>query len=151
DDVFQNCRPESRVLAAGGERISRKTLDARRAGQSELFQTFDPEQYKLSEDFRRQIKARAMVHPFPIQILRESTLRLSDENKFGQRQLSPLSHRMWNLSTALFYKGGGKPWRLSGVRPGVSYLGIAFRRAKGQWGEQTACCAAQMFLNSGDG
>lgn len=151
DEVFQNCRPESKVIDGLGSRVSKKTIDARRSGQTELFETFDPEQYKLSEDFRRQIKARAMVHPFPIQIVRESTLRLNDENKFGERQLSPLSHRMWNLATASFYKGGGKPWRLAAARDGVSYLGISFRRASGQWAAQTACCAAQMFLNSGDG
>ena len=67
-----------------------------------------------------------MVHSFPIQIVRESTLRLSDDNKFGERQLSPLSHRMWNLATALFYKAGGKPWRLATARDGVSYLGSRF-------------------------
>lgn len=151
DAVFQNCRPESKIVDALGARVSKKTLDARREGQTELFDAFDPEQYKLSQDFRRQIKARAMVHPFPIQIIRESTLRLNDENKFGDRQLSPLSHRMWNLATSSFYKGGGKPWRLATARDGVSYLGIAFRRADGAWANQTACCAAQMFLNSGDG
>src|SRR4029453_18858735 len=119
DEVFQNCRPESKGINPIGSKVSKKALDARREGQTELFETYDPEQYKLSEDFRRQIKARAMVHPFPIQIVRESTLRLSDDNKFGERQLSPLSHRMWNLATALFYKAGGKPWRLATARDGV--------------------------------
>jgi len=56
---------------------------------------------------------------------------------------------MWNLSTALYYKAGGKPWRLNSAREGVCYIGIAFRR--GDEGGKTACCAAQMFLDSGDG
>jgi hypothetical protein len=151
DEVFQNCRPLSRVIGAVGTLPSRKTLDARRGGQTELFADYNPEQYQLSVDFRRQLKARAMEFGVPIQIIRESTLRPDDHNRWGQRQLSPLSHRMWNLGTALFYKGGGKPWKLASARDGVSYLGIAFRRAEGAYGDQTAACAAQMFLDSGDG
>jgi len=56
---------------------------------------------------------------------------------------------MWNISTALYYKSGGKPWKLRSAREGVCYIGIAFRLAES--GKQTACCAAQMFLDSGDG
>ena len=96
-----------------------------------------------------------MSYRIPIQIIRESTLRLDDDNRFGQRQLTPLSNRMWNLASALYYKGGGKPWRLAGARDGVCYVGLAFRR----YGEvdveksesRTAACAAQMFLDDGDG
>jgi hypothetical protein len=56
---------------------------------------------------------------------------------------------MWNLGTALYYKCGGKPWKLHAARDGVCYIGIAFRRS--EEGPKTACCAAQMFLDSGDG
>jgi hypothetical protein len=114
----------------------------------ELFEEFDPEQYHYSPDFRRQPKARTMGFDIPVQIIRESTLRLTDDTKFGERGLTPLSDRMWNLATTLDYKCGGKPWKLSSARPGVCYIGLAFRRAPD---EVTACCAAQMFLDSGDG
>jgi len=67
---------------------------------------------------------------------------------FGERGLTPLADRMWNLGTTLYYKCGGKPWRLVTAREGVCYIGIAFRRTNE---DNTACCAAQMFLNSGDG
>ena len=53
------------------------------------------------------------------------------------------------MTTALYYKAGGKPWRLAGARDGVCYLGIAFRMVEEN--KSTACCAAQMFLDSGDG
>ena len=66
----------------------------------------------------------------------------------GGRELTPLSDRMWNLSTALYYKCGGKPWRLATAREGVCYVGISFRSSNEG---RTACCAAQMFLNTGDG
>ena len=151
DEVYQNCRTQSQIIHPTGEYITNARRRSRRAGQSEMFSTYDKEQYDLSVDFRRQIKARVMGFNIPIQIIRESTLRLSDENRFGLRALSPLSHRMWNLSSTLFYKGGGKPWRLATAREGVCYIGLAFRRADGEHGPKTATCAAQMFLDDGDG
>jgi hypothetical protein len=122
-----------------------------KAGQTDLFGQYDPEVYNLSPDFRRQLKARSMEFNIPLQIIRESTLRLSSESRHGQRGLTPLSDRMWNMGTALYYKCGGKVWRLATAREGVCYIGIAFRKADMSDGGTTACCAAQMFLNTGDG
>jgi hypothetical protein len=85
-----------------------------------------------------------------IQIVRESSLNLSDERSpWGQRILTPLSDRAWNISTALYYKSGRKPWKLPGARDGVCYVGIAFKRTDEK--RRTACSAAQMFLDDGDG
>jgi hypothetical protein len=66
----------------------------------------------------------------------------------GERGLTPLSDRLWNLGTTLYYKCGGKPWKLRTARDGVCYIGIAFRFTEDH---RSACCAAQMFLDSGDG
>jgi hypothetical protein len=55
------------------------------------------------------------------------------------------------LSVATYYKSGGKPWRLMSAREGVSYVGLAFRRRDPSAESPIACCAAQMFLDSGDG
>lgn len=151
DEIYQTCRPKSRVVQSTGEIVSGKQRRSRRRGQTDLFAKFDPEQYKLSLDFRRQLKARTMAYGVPIQIIRESTLRLNDERQFGQRQLTPLSNRMWNLSSALYYKGGGKPWKLATAREGVCYVGLAFRQADAEGGPKSAACAAQMFLDDGDG
>lgn len=148
DEVWTNCRPESYVVNATGQRIPSKELTARKAGQMGLFDEARTDQYLMSPDFRRQLKARAMEFDAPIQIIRESTLRPSDDNPFGERRLTPLSDRMWNIGTALYYKCGGKPWRLVTARDGVCYIGIAFRRTGDG---NTACCAAQMFLDTGDG
>ncbi len=151
DEVYQNCRMQSRVSNPSGEGISGRRIQDRKRGQLDMFSSYEPEQYELSLDFRRQLKARTMMYGVPIQIIRESTLRLSDETSFGQRQLTPLSHRMWNLTSALYYKGGGKPWRLATAREGVCYIGLAFRRRDTGGHSQTAACAAQMFLDDGDG
>jgi hypothetical protein len=92
-----------------------------------------------------------MEHDIPIQIIRESTLRLSPPLTSDVRSLTPLADRAWNLGATVYYKAGGKPWKLANARPGVCYIGIAFRMAGTSPGNRTACCAAQMFLDSGDG
>ncbi len=149
DEVWLNCRPKSRVANPTDSGLSISAKRSRKAGQFELFDRYNPDQYQLSPDFRRQLKARTMRFDIPLQIVRESTLRLTDDKAPGMRDLTPLSDRMWNLATALYYKSGGKPWKLSTAREGVCYVGLAFRRTEGQG--RTACCAAQMFLDSGDG
>ena len=151
DLIHKTCRIKSRVTNPTGEFITSSRIRQRKSGQLEAFSTYEREQYDLSLDFRRQIKARSMVYDVPIQIIRESTLRLSDDNPSGQRRLTPLSHRMWNLTSTLYYKGGGKPWRLASARDGVCYIGLAFRRRDADKRSQTAACAAQMFLDDGDG
>ncbi|MCX5855670.1 MAG: hypothetical protein NTZ24_14050 [Deltaproteobacteria bacterium] len=151
DIVYLNCRPKSRVAEGTGFSLKSKQKRIRARGQIDLFYSYDPIHYQFSVDFRRQIKARAMGLGKPIQIVRESTLRLHDTNIPGERGLTPLSDRAWNLSLAVYYKSGGKPWRLASARDGVCYIGMAYRRAENDKGQRTACCAAQMFLDDGDG
>ena len=149
DEVWTNCRPKSSVVNPSDPRQTHQEKQSRRAGQMDFFVSIDPQQYELSPDFRRQLKARAMAFDLPVRTIRESTLRRSDIVSRGERTLTPLSDRMWNMGTALYYKCGGKPWKLASARTGVCYIGLAFRRAPE--GPKTACCAAQMFLDSGDG
>ena len=151
DEIYQTCRIKSRVTQPTGEKMDKRRRESRKQGQLEIFSQYEPKQYELSTDFRRQLKARTMAYNVPIQIIRESTLRLNDENQFGLRPLTPLSNRMWNLSSALYYKGGGKPWKLATAREGVCYVGLAFRRTDANDGAKSAACAAQMFLDDGDG
>lgn len=150
EEVWINCRPESNVLNGIGTKLSSVEQLRRRKGQTDLFGRYSVEQYQLSVDFRRQIKARIMEFGLPIQIVRESTLRLGPPTDDNKRGLTPLSDRAWNLSTALYYKAGGKPWRLGNARDGVCYIGTAFRKTEGD-DSRSASCAAQMFLDSGDG
>ena len=151
DIVYANCRPKSRVSDGTGYSVKPRERRLRASGQRNLFHSYDPIHYQYSVDFRRQIKARAMALGVPIQIVRESTLRLADTGDPGERGLTPLSDRAWNLSLAVYYKSGGKPWRLASAREGVCYIGMAFRKSEGKETSRTACCAAQMFLDDGDG
>jgi hypothetical protein len=149
DLVYANCRPLSRFSGGHGHRVNRREQKLR-ATMEDFFEPYNPEQYAFSVDFRRQIKARVMELEVPIQIVRESTLRLITESKrFGVRQLTPLSDRAWNLGSTLYYKVGYKPWKLSGVREGVCYVGVSFKNTEDK--SRNACCAAQMFLADGDG
>jgi hypothetical protein len=166
DEVYDHCKPESYVPASersdepktSAERnFIKKVLKDREVGQDRLFDDADAhtdgltqnlERFDLSPDFRRQIKARLMAYDLPVQIIRESTLRVTPEVRQGLPKVNPLSDRLWNFSTALFYKCGMKPWKTPWAREGVCYVGLAYKVAADN---KTACCAAQMFLDSGDG
>ena len=159
DIIYKNCRPKSYVQNSWGHSFSKKARLQVVRGQKSLNDWLDEktdnyewkqEQYQFSVDFRRQLKARAMKYRKPIQIIRESTLP-----PYGidtTRELTPPSDIAWNLSTTIYYKSGGKPWKLASARKGVCYIGIAFRKSNILDGnDETACCAAQMFLDTGDG
>ena len=147
--VWKNCRPKSFVLEATGDAVSKKERELRASGMKDFFEDYAPEIYQYSVDFRRQLKARSMEYGIPIQIIRERRLEVDPRNwpKFQ----SPPSDVAWNLLTTMYYKCGGKPWRLAGAREGVCYIGIVFRRTDPTLANQTACCAGLMFLDSGDG
>jgi hypothetical protein len=158
DIVYKYCRPESRVETA----ISLSTKNRMSAKTAKSFITspsmFDDENiaaipYQYEVNFHHQLKARLLHNKIPIQILRESTLIQSIPEAFStkwKRQIDVPSAVAWNLSTGLFYKSGGKPWKLGGIRAGVCYVGLVYKKVDGS-SASNACCAAQMFLDSGDG
>lgn len=144
DFVRQMCRPNAIIVDGIGVKVSGREQRARASGQTGMFEEYDPSIYCYSEDFRRQLKARCMEHK-----VQERTITpVPSEQK---SPVSPPSDVAWNLSTTIYYKAGGKPWKLGAARPGVCYIGIAFRRTDPSSNSRTACCAAQMFLDSGDG
>ena len=68
DELYQTCRIKSRVTQPTGEVVSKKRRESRKGGQLEFFSKYKPEQYELSLDFRRQIKARddaPIISPIP--------------------------------------------------------------------------------------
>ena len=102
DIVYLRCRPQSRVPEGTGFSLKRKERYSRASGQRNFFESYKPKHYQYSVDFRRQIKARAMEFGVPIQIVRESTLRLRDTGLPGERGLTPLCDRAWNLGVAMY-------------------------------------------------
>lgn len=169
DEVYENCRPTSSVAldkrsdsgrSFNETKFIQRAIKDRDSGQVRMFDD-DPtvvdmleqlDEFEisrgLSSDFRRQIKARMMAHELPVQIIRESTLRITSQVRNGEPGTNPLSDRLWNFGTAVFYKCGSKPWKTPWAREGVCYVGLAYKLTENK---RTACCAAQMFLDSGDG
>jgi hypothetical protein len=130
DDVYVNCRPKSYVSDTSDERKSpaeknylSSALSDRKSGQGRFDFGDEPpqlEQNGMSPDFRRQLKARVMQHDLPVQIVRESTLDVTEQVRRGLKGVNPLSDRLWNIGTALFYKCGRKPWKTPWAREGVT-------------------------------
>jgi hypothetical protein len=170
DEVYEYCRPNSSVPIFKRSNAARTNVEARflkqaiedrERGQLRLFDTENPsvtvileqmnefeESRDLSPDFRRQLKARMMAYELPVQIIKESTLHISPQVRNGEPGTNPLSDRLWNFGTAVFYKCGAKPWKTPWAREGVCYVGLAYKVSEDG---RNACCAAQMFLDSGDG
>lgn len=110
--------------------------------------------YFYEEHFHDQLKARLLKDMVLTQVVRESTL--ANMGKPGEpgvdaRDVRRQSEIAWNLSTGVFYKVGGRPWKVASVREGVCYVGVVFKKDETEGKSRNACCAAQMFLDSGDG
>jgi hypothetical protein len=159
DEVYQYCRPNSSIKKELV--VTKKTTNKTRAkkfiSEPSLFEqdNVESEPFKYEANFHNQLKARLLLHSIPTQILRESTLAPNEYlNPFGfpKRDFSKITgHLAWTISTAAFYKTGGRPWKLADIREGVCYLGLVYKLDERSSDTRNACCAAQMFLDSGDG
>jgi hypothetical protein len=158
--VYQYCRPKSTVALAIREQATgtMKAVDAQKSVASPfLFDQYntDAEAYLYEPDFHNQLKGRLLKDGVLTQLIREGTIAHRDflkSNGKPLRQLDNLQSQIaWNLSSAVYYKIGGRPWKLNGVREGVCYVGLVFKQDQKHPNSETACCAAQMFLDSGDG
>lgn len=156
EDIYRLGRPLSSVPIS--ERVSfRSRMNARFARRldrepslfSEDMQVAEVYQHEL--DFHNQLKARLLDVRAVVQIVRETSLETERPSSFfGSRRLQDPATVAWNLSTTTFYKAGGRPWKLGRLRDRVCYVGMAFKRMPGG-DPRSACCGAQLFLDSGDG
>jgi len=160
DEVYRLCRPESvvpigdRIAATGRMKPAiARTFIRQRALFSDIEHEAEP--YHYEPDFRQQLKGRLLWDKILTQIVRESTIAPLDFlNPLGYpvRGLGKRTAEVaWNLASAAYYKAGARPWKLSGVRPGVCYIGLVYKNDEKSVDGSAACCAAQMFLDSGDG
>ncbi len=160
DDVRTYCRPNSVVEPEVRQRALRKFSSTAAAKAfyktRSLFPEFEEETtpYLYEEHFRDQLKVRLLASMVPTQVVRESTLANTeplDADRKNESEVRLQSAIAWTLSTAAFYKAGGRPWKLAKVREGVCYVGLVFKKDDTSGDRRMACCAAQMFLDSGDG
>jgi hypothetical protein len=103
----------------------------------------DRERGNVHRDLRRAVKAAAMRHHIPTQLLRQQTMDGRDE--------TPLSKIAWNYFTGLYFKAGGRPWGPVGLSPGTCYAGIGFYRALGDSSPNVHTSLVQAFDEHGDG
>src|SRR5690554_4563693 len=166
DEIYKYCRPNSTLPK---ELVQTKSLISKSKAKNfhytpTLFEDYNQElqeveneakTYNYDAQFHDQLKARLLQYTIPTQILRESTLAWREfKNTFGApiRNFEKIEgHLAWTISTAAYYKAGGKPWKLGDIRPGVCYLGLVYKKIEKSKNSKNACCAAQMFLDNGDG
>lgn len=111
--------------------------------------------YYYENHFHNQLKYKLLKYKVVTQIIRENTIAYFDfVNKNGEpkKDLRKFDTAIaWNISTTMYYKLGGKPWKLDYIRERVCYIGLVFKKDERNRDPHYACCAAQMFLDSGDG
>lgn len=160
DDVYKYCRPKSYVEPALQVQAQSKMLPKFARGlrtQLSMFPSDNIEAvpYHYEVNFHNQLKARLLEYQQATQVIRESTIAHRDFLKRSGRPIRDLedlqSAIAWTICTAAFYKAGGRPWKIGNVREGVCYIGLVFKRDELSNDPRSSCCAAQMFLDSGDG
>lgn len=129
--------PEYVVLALPGNLV-------RTTGKVDYF---DKQDGQVHRDLRRAIKAIAMKHRLPTQILLQRTTEAAPNS----RNVDHRSKCAWNFFTALYYKSGGIPWMPSGLSAGTCYVGISFHRVPGSRNTSFFTGLAQAFDEQGNG
>jgi hypothetical protein len=115
-----------------------------------LEKTEDSEENEPSFDLRNAIKGKAMKFDVPTQIMRESVARSIIDYPNSKPNQGPAAF-CWNLSTGLYYKANGRPWRLAKLTAGTCYVGISFYHNKRTPESNVEISMAQVFTHSGEG
>lgn len=156
DDIYKFGRPQSKIPKADDNQKIGLRKKERLQGQDFLFDDLNELKgaYDFEINFHNQLKAKLLSDKIVTQIIRESTISYdliwTDEKKIEYEKLFDTA-KAWNISTTLYYKSGGLPWKLGEVRKNVCYLGLVYKQIELYENKNNACCAAQMFLDSGDG
>jgi hypothetical protein len=152
--IFERCRPGARRV---GLPTMRGDFGRRQTKRSDLPLLDELVDHSLEDifddvpDFHRHIKAACLTIS-PTQIVRETTLDAF--LNWEERSIRVTQDRAtvaWNIATGLYYKTQAMPpWKLFDMRPGVCYVGLVYKNLPNDPNGHV-CCAAQMFLNEGDG
>lgn len=156
--IYQYCRPLSKIR--NNENTVHEGLrpKERNEGTLFLFDDMQEEHNRLSEaylfevNFHNQLKAKLLPLKITTQIIREDKIdyeHVLTSERFIESERKFDSAKAWNISTTMYYKLGGLPWKLGDIREKVCYLGLVYKQLDEK--NKNACCAAQMFLDSGDG
>jgi len=154
--IFERCRPGAKrtglPMETGDFGKKQKARSHLPLLEPVLDQTAE-EVFDDAPDFHRQIKAE-FLKIAPTQLVRETTLApdaFKNKSDYPVRRTQDRATVAWNLATGLYYKTQpAPPWKLSSVRPRVCYVGLVYKNLPNDPNGHV-CCAAQMFLNEGDG
>ena len=145
DDVVQTCWSISKSLTSRQRRLVKKRQAERAQGQLLLFEDIEEtERDLLNRDLRRALKAQTMEFEIPIQIGTNRLFENMDNNQ-------DTATRAWNMSVALYYKGGGIPWRFKADGPETCFVGISFHHFRTPSKHLVYSSSAQAFSSRGEG
>lgn len=156
DDIYKFSRPKSKIEKAEDNIKTGLSGKERKSNQGFLFDELTElkEAYQFEVNFHNQLKAKVLLNKVVTQIIKESTIAYqqlwTDQEKIKYEHIFDTA-KAWNIATTLYYKCGGIPWKLGEVRKNVCYLGLVYKKIDQATQSKNACCAAQMFLDSGDG
>ncbi len=158
--IYQYGRPKSVIpadLRLKTKNLMNKTLAKELIKEPSLFDADNEatEPYLYEVNFHNQLKARLLegTNRAVVQILRETAIAPEEfvkSNGMPLRQIQDPATVAWNLATTAYFKSGRRPWQLAQIRNQVCYVGLVFKQLMNAE-EGSACCGAQMFLDSGDG
>lgn len=147
EDTWERCvRDEDRLSPTARLRRAAQRETQQDDRQLQLFGT-ENEEFTLVHDLRSALKRESMRIEIPVQLIRESTLR---PEAFKRRRLQDPATAAWNVTTALYYKSRGHPWRMPAAAAGTCYVGIAFFEDR-IGGTGMRASVAQIFGAEGEG
>lgn len=148
DDVLKKARTVERLLTAEDKKKAKQLEGSRVSRQMDLFDALqEVEQTQddfLKRDLRHALKARALAHKLPIQIV---TSRLLNDGPYSEDPAT----RAWNFSVGIYYKSGGVPWRLPTAGPETCFVGISFHHFRTTKRHLVQSSLAQAFSSEGEG
>lgn len=154
-EVLARCRRIETKISAEARKALRRRQRELQTGQSSLID-YDPTAWRIEDvaepdpemllvrDLRRTLKVQAMTARLPIQIVTDNFWVDSQRNE------DPAS-RAWNIGVALYYKGGGIPWRVRPRVEGSCFVGISFHHLQTTHRDVVYSSLAQAFSSEGDG
>jgi hypothetical protein len=146
ESVLEACHHVEKKLTKAQKKDIKKLAATRTSPQLSLFDETieDTEEDLLYRDFRRALKAKAILAKVPIQIGRD---RLFLDLPGSQDAAT----RAWHSTVALYYKAGGIPWRLQSRDVETCFVGITFHHLKTNLKQVVKSCIAQGFSSDGEG
>lgn len=147
ESVLEACHHVEKKLTKSQKADLKKVVSVARQGlQLSLFDEpiEDTEEDLLYRDFRRALKAKAILANVPIQIGRDRLFLDLPDNQDA-------ATRAWHSTVALYYKAGGIPWRLRTNDIDTCFVGITFHHLKTNLKQVVKSCIAQGFSSDGEG